>query len=230
MTHVETSNQDGNLTEDRSTSPALQESTEKIIEPTKEEDKNWQAALQKSREREKLAQERADAAERELKEKRDLEKQRELANLSEAERLKAELAESEEKRVRLELRGFIREQIAGRDIPNAVIELITETPWAIPAVKRELGAEFTWDEVADSVKRHFPSYIESLVVKSEQPSGEPNRRVDTERGVPETQPVSSDHIYSREEVSRIASDPKEWEKHKDAIDRQMAKYGGKIPY
>lgn len=234
MTTVETSSQDDILTgasttdtqeSKATTSEPTEESKEKLPEGTK----NWQHALQQAREREKASEEAAAEARKKVKEYENREKERKLEGMSEAEKYKALAEEEAQKRTKLELQIFVNQTIAGRDVPAPIVELLTETPWVIPPVYKELGDEFAWDDAIDAVKRYLPDYIDSLLVKGEvAPSEkEPIKRVDSERSY-DVSAVSMGHVYTREEIARISADPKEWEKHREKILAQMSKSGGRI--
>lgn len=228
MTQVETLSPDKNLTGVSKVQSDTQESNLKTTEPAKESE-NWQVALQKARERENAEREAREEAESRLKEIEDQEKRKRLENMSEVDKYKSLAEEEAQKRANLELKLIVKDSLVGKDIPTAIVELISETPWAIPAVKRELGSEFTWDQAVASVKKHLPGYIDSLtVVKANSPlDEEPSKKVDSERSVGSD--VVREHIYTQEEVEKISKEPAEWEKHRTSILSQMAKYGGALP-
>ena len=225
MTDVETSSPNDNLTGTTST----QESQTGSTEPTEnKESKNWQEALQKSREREKAKDDELEKARQRLNEYQAREREEKLADMTEAEKYKSIAEEESQKRAKLELKVFISETIAGKEISRPIADLLYESPWAIPPVRKELGDDFTWDDAIASVRRHLPEYVESLLVSGQKPgSEEPLKRVDSERSV-DTSGVSMSHVYTREEISRISADPKEWEKHRERVLSQLSKAGGVI--
>jgi len=113
-------------------------------------------------------------------------------------------------------------------LPKPIQDLLVKTPWAIPAVVEEIGdSPQSWDEIISSVKKHLPTYIDSLVVKPVEPLEEPSsKRVDSERTNDSS--VVRNHVYTIEEVREIKKDPKEWAKHEEAILKQMAANSGKL--
>lgn len=226
MTQVETSRPDASLT-GGNTQESTKGSTDTAGETTSTGSENWQAALQKAREREKAIKEELEDTRNKLKVKEEEDKKKKLADLSEAERYKAEAQEEAMKRGKLELTMVVSEALEGRNVPRPIADLLKKSPWAIPEVSEELGDEFTWDEAVTSVKKHLPSYVDSLVVNSTAISDEP-KKVDSERSV-DSSAVIRDHIYTQVEVAEIAKDPKLYEKHREAILTQLSKGGGKLP-
>ena len=186
--------------------------------------KNFQHAIQRERERVK-------ALEAQLKEKEEIERSKKLADMSELERYETLLKEREEELGRLKLGSFVRESVEGKELPKAIEQLLIKSPWAIPAVAEELGSEFTWDQAIDSVKRHLPEYVDSLVVKKTPVNNSEEellpRRIDSERTVDSS--VVREHLYTREEVAELAKNPIEYEKHRLKIMSQLQKFGGKFP-
>lgn len=192
--------------------------------------KNWQHALQLAREREDKLRRDAEEAREQAKRLQEEKKQADLAKLSETDRYKAMATEEAEKRAQLELKLTVSEQLAGKNLPKPIVDLLTKSPWVIPAVQDELGSEYTWDEVIDSVKRHLPRYVESLVVEtkpSEEPQNESSKKVDSERSVGDYSYTPA-HVYTLEEVNRIKNDPAEWEKHRVKILKQLQASGGRL--
>lgn len=228
MTQNETSSPVVDLTGQQS-----QESQPGSAEPEKdsvlpEDSTNWQHALQKKQELIQAKEKELEEMRAKLKARDEAEKSKRLAEMSEAERYK-EIAEEEAKRRgELELKFVVAEALNGKDIPAAFVEMIKETPWAIPPVKRQLGDDFTWDEAVDAVREYLPGYIESLVVTSPEPKEEQPKRVDSERSMGDAG-FSTGHIYTQSEVDKLSKDPKEWEKHREAIMRQISKMGGALP-
>lgn len=226
MTQVETLSPNSNLTD----LDKMQESGKGSAEPAKEEvspeEKGFQAALQKKAELLKVREAELEKVKRELQEKENQEKQRKLADMTEVERYKSVAEDEARKRGELEMRVIVTEAMIGKNIPGPMAELIRETPWAIPPVKRELGSDFTWDEAIEAVRRHLPDYIDSLVTDIPTKSEEP-QKVDSERSM--GSPVVQGHIYTQKEVAEISKDPREYEKHRDAIMKQLQRDGGRLP-
>lgn len=227
MTQVETLSPDPSLT-----GREPQENKDQIVEPTKDnvspEDKNWQAALQKKAELLKAREAELEETKRRLKEKEDQERSKKLSELSEVDRYKSIAEEESRKRGQSEMKSIVTEALSGKQIPAPIVELLKSTPWAIPEVRKELGEDFTWDDAIESVRRHLPDYIDSLVVNSPTKSEESNTKVDSERSIGETV-ITSGHIYTQREVAELSKNPKEYEKHRDAIFRQLEKSGGRLP-
>lgn len=229
MTQNETSSPQVDLTGQQS-----QESQLGSVEPEKgsvlpEEANNWQHALQKKQELIQAKEKELEEIRALLKEKEAAEKQKRLAEMSEAERYREVAEEEARRRGELELKFVVAEALVGKKLPSAIEELIRETPWAIPAVKRELGEDFTWDEAVEAVRKHLPDYLESLVVSSPDPiTEEQPRKVDSERSM-DNAGYSTGHTYTQQEVEKISKDPKEWEKHRESIMKQIARDGGALP-
>jgi hypothetical protein len=227
VTQVETLSPDPSLTGGNT-----QENKGGSVEPAKDEvsleDKGFQAALQKKAELLKAKEAELEEAKRKIRGIEDQEKQRKLADMSEVDRYKSVAEDEARRRGEIEMKFIVAEALLGKNIPTSIAELIRESPWAIPPVKRELGSDFTWDDAIESVRRHLPEYINSLVVDSPTKSEEePQKKVDSERSV-ETY-VSSGHVYTQREVAEISRDPKEYEKHRPAIMKQLEKNGGRLP-
>lgn len=232
MTNTETSSSQNGLTEDKN----LQESTKESIDPVGENDlpegaKNVQHAIQLAREREKKAQQEAEEYRKQLADIKAAEKRKQLADMSEVEQATARALEAEAKAAKLEIRSFVRDEINGKNLPKPVMELLVETPWSIPSVQRELDSgaiENTWEDIASSVRRHLPAYIDSLVVDQKPIQEESSSRmVDSERTIDSS--VVKRHVYTRDEIAKIGSDPVEWAKHEEAIKKQIAENGGRLP-
>lgn len=224
----ETSSLDSNLTVDPT---VKQESGTKITEPEGHNDqsesiKGFQVSLQKKQEEIKDLREQ-------LRAKAEAERRAKEAELSEVERANIKANEMEAKAAKLELGILVRDQIAGKNLPKAIESLLLKNPWAIPEVTEEIDSgaiQNNWEDITDAVRRHLPKYVESLVVRKETPTEEvveelPTRRIDAERSVDSS--VVREHLYTQAEVSSL--DAAGWEKHRDAILKQMGKNGGKLP-
>lgn len=230
MADVETTGSDKDLTGVNNT----QEGTVGSTEPADDEGlpegaKNYQHALQLSREREKVAKAEMEALRAKLDERSAEEKRQKLADMSETERFRSIAEEESQKRGKLEMRQFILEGLADKKVSKALKDLLLESPWSIPAVKEELGSTYTWDEAIASVKRHFPAYIESITASEDSQSTSSegsSRKVDTERSG--TSSVVREHLYTQDEIDKISKDPVEYEKHRDKILRQLSTQKGRI--
>lgn len=223
----ETSRPTNDLTEQQ-----LQESQSGSVEPIKDnvsEESNWQAALQKKVELIKQRESELEELKAKLKEREDAEKAKRLAEMSEADRYREIATEEARRRGELELKLVVSEVLHGKDLPPAIAELIKETPWALPPIRQELGDDFTWDEAVDAVKRILPEYVDTLVVRSPTPEivEEQPKKVDSERSI--GTPASSGHIYTKSEVDALSKDPREWEKHRESVLKQLQRDGGVLP-
>ena len=231
MTNTETSSPDTNLTDGKPVQESERGSSEPVgVDSLPDGAKHWQHALQQSREREKKLAEEAEELRKQVEAVRTQEKLKKMSEMTEVERYKAIASEQEEKRAKLELKLAVQDTLADKRIPRGVQDILLRTPWAIPAVADELGDEFTWDDAIASVKRHLPAYVESLVVdeKPLREEAEPSSgRVDSERSIDTG--VVKQHIYTLEEIKRLGKDPVEWAKHEDAIKKQLAESGGRLP-
>ena len=230
MADVETTGPDKDLTVDE----VKQESTVESTEPTDESglpegSKNWQHAIQLAREREKALKTELEDFKFKLEESKAEEKRKRLSEMSEAERYKSIAEEESQKRGKLEMRQLILEATAERNVPKALKDLLLRAPWSIPAVEEELGTDYTWDQAIAAVKRHLPTYLDSITADEETPStpsDESVKRVDTERSTGAA--VVKEHFYTREEIDAISKNPAEYEKHRDKILRQLAIQKGRM--
>jgi len=121
-------------------------------------------------ERDKKAKTEEDArlkAEAEAGELRKKLKDKELAELSDVDRAQRQAQELVEENARLKLQNFVRDEIAKRklDVNDPLIEILMDTPWASPPIKRILGDSPTWEEVVSVVKEKLPAYLDSLVAR-----------------------------------------------------------------
>lgn len=229
MTDVKTTGSDPNLTVDEEVKQESEVESTELTDDTSlpEGSKNWQHAIQLAREREKAAKAELDEMRAKLDAAKAEEKSKKLAEMSEAERYKSIAEEEAQKRGKLEMRQLILEGLADRNVPKPLKDILLRAPWSIPAVEEELGTEYTWDQAIASVKRHLPTYLESITVGEEAPiksSEEPVKRVDTERSAGSS--VVKEHYYTKLEVDSMS--PSEYETHRDKILRQMAKNGGRL--
>ena len=229
MAEVETTGSHHNLTVDGNIE---QESTTASTEPAEdtslpEGSKNFQHALQLSREREKALKTELNDYRSKLDKAAAEEKSRKLAEMSETERYRSIAEEESQKRSKLELRQFVMEATADMKVSRAIKELLLRAPWSIPAVEEELGTEYSWDQVIVAVKRHLPTYLESITAEDTNlstPSEETIKKVDTERSAGAT--VVKEHFYTKEEIDSLSKNPVEYEKHRDKILRQISAQGG----
>jgi hypothetical protein len=120
----------------------------------------FQKALQEAREKEKRLAKEVSQMRSKLKEK-------ELAELGETERLEKEAQQLAEENARLKLQQFISKEVQARDLDvnDPLVEILMDTPWQIPPVRRVLGDSPTWDEVIEAVENKLPSYLDDLVAR-----------------------------------------------------------------
>jgi hypothetical protein len=113
---------------------------------------------------EKDARLKAEAEAGELRKKL---KDRELADLSDIDRATKQAQEAVEENARLKLQMFVKDEVAARklDTSDPLIEILMDTPWASPPIKRILGDSPTWEEVVSVVKEKLPAYLDSLVAR-----------------------------------------------------------------
>ena len=101
-------------------------------------------------------------------------KERELADLSDTDRANKQAQEAIEENARLKLQIFVKDEISQRklDVNEPLIEMLMDTPWSVPPIKRILGDSPTWEEVISVVKEKLPAYLDSLVarLKTEVPN------------------------------------------------------------
>ena len=231
---------DESSTEDNSNANERdEESTESSPTEENEEEEtprdNAQKAIQEARERENAAVERARAAEKKLREK-------ELSKMTEADRVKEELTQTQSELAELKVGSVIDTELAKVGLASSPIAaLIKKSPMGIPGVQEDLGEEYSLEDAVTAVKKHLPSYLESVVADlkpksqkdSEKESDESedsgsstaSTKVDEERSAP---PVK-DKIYSREEIAEMAKNPEVWAKVKDKVLAQVANKGGILP-
>ena len=139
--------------------------------------KNWQHALQ-------VKQERIKQLEAKVKANEEYEKQKKLADMDEVERLKLNLQEEQDKRASLELKLIIEDAVKGKNIPVAVLDVLKDTPWVFPAIKRNIVlGDTSADEMIDAVRDNINEVVETLEVKGESTPVEQrvSRKVDSER-------------------------------------------------
>lgn len=153
--------------------------------------------------------------------------EQELADMTEAERLKAELNEEREKRVRLELHSFVTAELTKRNLmSNPLAEDIIESPWMLRAIKSHLSGQPTWDETIEAVKEFLPAYLDTLIVPvgNATPNGEPlpadgeptPAPMPSERGEPTITPGNK-RVWTHKEIDEIKKDNQKWLKYRADI-------------
>jgi len=187
----------------------------------------FQKALQRAREAEKEALKKAEEAESRLAALRRKEKEAEKESMSELEFYRREAERSAEEKSKLGMEIAVDRETSGKDLPKSTLQLLRKNPWSIPQVEERLDGTQTWEEVADLVKRYLPDYVNSLMPQKEETLADTSARVDSERATDDS--VVKNHVYTAEEIKRLSADPVEWEKHREAVLKQLEQYGGKLP-
>lgn len=91
------------------------------------------------------------------------ERQKKLSEMDEVTKWKTLAEENAEKAAKMQLKSFVSTHLAKKNLAdNPIADLILETPWAIPTVKRRLSSQPTWDETIEAVESELPAYLESL--------------------------------------------------------------------
>lgn len=234
MTEVETSRPESDLTGDNNvTQESVEGSTEPSSELTPEEKKQFQAALQKSQERAKAEQKQREELQAELDHIRKMQKEQELSKMSDSDKYRAIAEQALEDKSRTKIGLLISKATSGKNLSPAFVDMMTNAPWEIPSVKEDLPSDYTWEDVENAVANNIDSYVDSLVMTNstaskEEPSMDENpKKVDSERAGGNT--VVKKHVYTLQEISRIKQDPADWEKHREAILKQLSEYGGQLP-
>lgn len=234
----ETLSPDENLTGDKvpqENTPGSSEPQEETKTPEELEKalKGFQRDQQKSREREKVKDRKIDELTETIDSIKAAEKQKKLEGMDEVTRYKTMADDAVTEKGKLEMRIVVNEALEGRNLPQVVVDILRNAPWAIPTVKAEIGEQFTYEDAIASLKRHLPAYLDSFEVGNDDPATEDtpdssNPPVDTERSNDETTVVKN-HFYTRAEINKIAADPAEWEKHGPKILAQVEEHGGTVP-
>lgn len=178
-------------------------------------------------------QRKAEELEKELSEIRERERQARLSDMTEVEKLQYERDQAVAKSYKLEIKQFVMQEINRRNlsVQDALIDMIVETPWDIPSIKRILGDSPTWEEVDREVKAKLPSYLDSLVSrngerrssseKEEEETlknsmkSEESTPVDTERSIGTTKK----RVWSRREIG--AMDVQTYQKYQNEINQAI---------
>lgn len=160
--------------------------------------------LQDARREADEAKAKASAATAELKKK-------ELAELDETERLKIENQEAKKENFLMKIKLFVNTEIQKRklDINDPLVEIVLNTPWAIPVIQGSLGDNPQWEEILSAIQAKLPPYLDILVSKrggNGKPTATSSNEqepiitaptVDTERA---TETGSKKRVWSRREI------------------------------
>lgn len=160
------------------------------------------------------------------RQRQEAQKQKELEALSETERLKRQNAETAKENFRLKMQMFVTSEIAKHGLQgNPIAEIAVETPWAIPAVKKHLSAEPTWEETEVAVKQYLPAYLETLKKPEDKkpedtiiPEAEDEPPLDPERSPGDPGVVKK--VWSRKAIANL--DAAAYAKYKPAILQAMS--------
>ena len=222
-------------TEDADTETEGLQSEEETEELSPESKEGFHKKLTQKDKELKEAQRKADEASKELEEIREKERLANLAKMSDTERLQAERDEAVAKAFKLEINHFILKEVTKRklDVNDPLIEMVIDTPWAIPPIRRILGDSPMWDDLKREVEDKLPSYLDSLVTRKSgetKGTGESTSEeseiesiptapsVDTERtagGVPDNRKV-----WSQREIAKM--DAATYAKYKPLINKALA--------
>ncbi len=171
--------------------------------------------------------------EKELTDARKRLKDKEMADLSDVERLKKQSDELAEENSRLKLQGFVTKEVNSRklDINDPLVEILMDTPWTIPPVRRILGDSPTWEEVVSTVEEKLPAYLDTLVarqktgvIKTNPPVLSQGEEEDDDES-PNTPPTSTERTvnntpslkryWTRSEIGKMSDE--EYKKHAKEI-------------
>jgi len=180
----------------------------------------------------KTYQERLDELSEKLSRLQQLEREKKLEGLTEAEKWKIEAQENARRAAEAELRSLIIAQASTKGLmTHPVVQILLETPWAIPAVKKRLTADSTWDETIELVKTHLPSYLDSLVepekeISQPEASNPPPQKEEMPEGM-ETERSGSakteKRTWTREEIKKYLeeaeNDPVKFSKRSEEVTR-----------
>ena len=198
---------------------------------SEKEKKGFQRLIAEKDKKLTAMQQQAEEYNRKLSELQQQERQKKLNEMDEVTKWKTLANENAEKAAKMELKSFVSTHLAKSNLTdNPISELILETPWAIPAVRRKLPSDPTWDETIEVVKAELPSYLESLgkpdTTKATTEASESEDGMDTERSVGQT---TQKKTWTRSEVQQYlesAQDPKDFGKRQSVI--QQALTDGRI--
>ena len=191
----------------------------------------FQKALQEAREEKKKFLEDQAKKIKEIAELRKLVKESEMADMDESEKLTLQLNEKIAENAKLQLKVFVNEEIAKRklDRNDPLLEIVVNTPWAIPEIQRMLGDSPTWEDIVREVEEKLPSYLDALVSKrGEQTETTPTEPAEeeTEEAIPpsvdrERPAVTSPkRTWTRAEIAALSLP--DYQKHKAEISKALA--------
>jgi hypothetical protein len=173
------------------------------------------------------ATKRAEAAEAEAARLREERRKEKLSQLDETERTKLENQQLVADNAKLKMRHFAAREWAKKNLKatHLMYEIVTDTPWLVPDVRRGLGDEPSWAEVIQAVEEKLPAYLDQLASKNEEtptietpssPSGEQPGN-GSPQGDPERQPndATQKRVWTRKEIAALSD--ADYLKHRDEI-------------
>ena len=159
-------------------------------------------------------------------------REKKLSELSETDKWKALAEENAAKAAKAELSVFVNQQLSEKNLlKNPIAEILLDSPWSVPAVKKHLSPEPTWEETIEMVKTYLPAYLDTLVVPLEtvseseteetEPSEEENAEpsMGTERNAPV---VTKKRIWTRAQIAELAKNPELYQKYQSDITQALA--------
>jgi len=175
------------------------------------------------------SQRQLDEANRKLEAYEAAKKEKEFAEMTEAERLKAERDDYAKRFAQSELKSFVTSELTKRSLlTNPLAGSIINRPWLLDCVAEHLSTQPTWDETIDAVKEFLPAYLDTLVVpvgKEVAPNGEPlipaandesPTPMPSERGEPSITPGNK-RVWTKQEIAEIQKDTERWLKYRADI-------------
>lgn len=170
-------------------------------------------------EKDKLLKEKNDLVEKLQEEAR----KRELAGMSETERLAAENAQLKQDKFVSAMKSFVVRELALRHLENhPIAEVALESVWAIPAIKRHLSTQPSWEETDKVVRQYLPEYLDSLESGRDDKGPipptvipTPTPPAPTERNPSGGSDPGTKRVWQRSEIARM--DIPTYAKHKKEI-------------
>lgn len=208
-------------------------STEEELDPKTKE--GFQRLVAKREQEAKAERERAAQVEAELEQLRRERKQQKLQELDETERLKVERDELAAENAKLRMSNYATRELQKRGIKptDPIYDIVIDSPWSIPFIRRSLGDSPTWAEVVRVVEDKLPAYLDTLVSHrgetiEDDPSSTPpsNPPASSERKSDPERPANSPQkrVWSRREIAKM--DDATYLKHQKEI--KLAQSEGRI--
>ena len=144
------------------------------------------------------------------------EREKKLSELSETDKWKTLAEENAAKAAKAELSVFVSQQLSEKNLTkNPIAEILLESPWSVPAIKKHLSPEPTWEETIEMVRTYLPAYLDTLVVPLETVSENEKETTETSQEE-ETEPsmeternapiVTKKRIWTRKEIKELSSE------------------------